>query len=308
LLLIEQDKSLGKGGLCWDAAFILADYLSSTSEAIMKSATTTRNGGNEDEDDDTKQNRAVQTTTTGRTTTTIRAIELGAGTGVCGLLIAQRVSGWHVALTDLPALQDLLKRNAARFQHGRRRRYGPPPDDGNDNDEDDDDDDDIGLRQYYLERDKRGSADRYDSATTTTTSGGSTVEVYPLDWADVVAAAAAADDDGAASSASPPHRGNRIGHNTIGPFDIVLGADVVATLYDPVALAGTIQKLCHDDTIVYISFKERLSSIHRRFETEMARLFRDVTIIDRRNDGQPLSRNRNPDVRILIAKGVKTLS
>jgi hypothetical protein len=59
---------------------------------------------------------------------------------------------------------------------------------------------------------------------------------------------------------------------------------------------------------VYISFKERLSSIHRRFETEMARLFQDVTIIDRRNDGQPLSRNQNPDVRILIAKGVKTSS
>ena len=30
-LIIEQDKSLGKGGFCWDAAYILVEYLSSQS-------------------------------------------------------------------------------------------------------------------------------------------------------------------------------------------------------------------------------------------------------------------------------------
>jgi Lysine methyltransferase len=30
-LIVEQDKSLGKGGFCWDAAYILGEYLSSQS-------------------------------------------------------------------------------------------------------------------------------------------------------------------------------------------------------------------------------------------------------------------------------------
>lgn len=30
-LIVEQDKSLGKGGFCWDAAYILGEYLSSPS-------------------------------------------------------------------------------------------------------------------------------------------------------------------------------------------------------------------------------------------------------------------------------------
>jgi Lysine methyltransferase len=30
-LIVEQDKSLGKGGFCWDAAYVLGEYLSSQS-------------------------------------------------------------------------------------------------------------------------------------------------------------------------------------------------------------------------------------------------------------------------------------
>jgi Lysine methyltransferase len=227
--VIEQDKTLGKGGLCWDAAFVLADYLSSSSSA------------NPNENWKNHSDSPV-----GKVT---NVVELGAGTGVCGLLLSQQVDCLRVALTDLLELQSLLVRNAKRFRHG-------PGDDDN-------------ILSQYLER-KGGKNEKSN------TKPNSMVEVYPLDWADT--------------------------ETSHGPFDVVLGADVVATLYDPVALAHTVKRLCHDETRVYISFKERLSTIHRQFEEEMSKLFSEVRIIERRENGQPLSRNRNPDVRILIAK------
>lgn len=205
-LLIEQDKKLGKGGLCWDAAFVLAEYLSS--ESLMWKDKT----------------RQLEGTT--------QIIELGAGTGICGLLIAKNVDDVAVSLTDLPELQPLLSRNAKRFL-----------DNGNDD-------------HSFKAR--------------------SAVAVFELDWAD---------DSG-----------------WCGKFDIVLGSDVVATLYDPVALAHTIHRLCHDGTVVYVSFKERLASIHRSFEEEMKHLFSEVSVIHN-GKSKMLSRNHNPDVHILIANG-----
>ena len=85
-LIIEQDKTLGKGGLCWDAAFILAEYLVATAATMSK-------------------------------TTTTRIIELGSGTGLCGLMLAKsllmtkKTPDCQFTVTDLPELLPLLERN-----------------------------------------------------------------------------------------------------------------------------------------------------------------------------------------------------
>mmetsp|Transcript_27436 Transcript_27436/g.63697 ORF Transcript_27436/g.63697 Transcript_27436/m.63697 type:complete len:158 (+) Transcript_27436:299-772(+) len=82
----------------------------------------------------------------------------------------------------------------------------------------------------------------------------------------------------------------------VAPVDIVLGADVVASLYDPIALADTIWSLCHDQSKVYISYKSRLDVPHERFEGRFRELFASVIRT------RPNSRNRNPNVWILIAQ------
>jgi hypothetical protein len=97
-----------------------------------------------------------------------------------------------------------------------------------------------------------------------------------------------------------------------GQFDVVLGADVVASLYDPVALAQCLYRMLRsddDNNKVYIAYKERLSTRHRQFEAELARWFDTVTVLDplqlqmSPRSSLPACRNRNPDVKILVAQG-----
>lgn len=84
-LIIEQRKSLGKGGLCWDAAFILAEHLlANVGSWCLKERPTTR------------------------------VLELGSGTGLAGLAIAKFVDGCSVTITDLPPLLDLMESNIVR--------------------------------------------------------------------------------------------------------------------------------------------------------------------------------------------------
>jgi len=212
-LLIEQNKSLGKGGLCWDAAFVLGEYLIETY-------------GNSWNNGDKK----------------ISILELGSGTGLCGLMVARAISRCHVIVTDLPNLMPLLQRNVARnFEGNDEKKNGDSP------------------------------------------NSPPNVKASVLEWGDLDAEAAS------------------------GTFDVILGADVVASLYDPVLLAQTIYRLSHDESIVYISFKERLSTVHRQFEDEMRRLFENVTVVPPviQNDNGTTtlwrSRNRNPDIQILKA-------
>jgi predicted nicotinamide N-methyase len=200
-LIVEQQKSLGKGGFCWDAAYILADHL--IHENAIPDGT--------------------------------RVLELGSGTGLCGLMLAKALNV-HVCLTDLPTVLPLLERNSSRNFESMES-------------------DDCLLSQYQTDTSKQSKGQ---------------VSVFPLDWSVVK-------EDSEV-------------------FNVVIGADVVASLYDPVALARTIRRLSHNQSTIYISFKERLSTVHRQFEEAMVRESFEIEII------HPTSRNRNPEVRILVAR------
>lgn len=78
-LIVEQQRSLGKGGLIWDAGVILADYL------IERGL----NGS---------------------------VVELGSGTGIIGMAIAKAMDV-EVNITDLQELLPLMQRNIERNFH-----------------------------------------------------------------------------------------------------------------------------------------------------------------------------------------------
>ncbi|KAL3759293.1 hypothetical protein ACHAWU_002094 [Discostella pseudostelligera] len=88
-LVVEQRKSLGKGGLCWDAAFVLGEHVIHQAE---------------------EWNHGVEKKTT---TAPLRVVELGAGTGLCGMMVAKAIQ-CHVEITDLPELCDLMSANVER--------------------------------------------------------------------------------------------------------------------------------------------------------------------------------------------------
>lgn len=201
-LIVEQRKALGKGGFCWDAGFVLGEHV--VAHAGDWSRGLPRRP---------------------------RVLELGAGTGLAGLMIAGATAS-DVTVTDLPELTELMADNV-------RRNFG---DDG------------------------RGDG-----------TGPGTIASRALRWG-------VPEDYGGA------------------PYDVVLGADVVASLYDPRALARTIYELSGPRTKVYISSRVRLDRPHEEFDEELARLFDTVRKIRR-----PSSRLRNPDVFVHVAEGKREL-
>jgi hypothetical protein len=223
-VLMEQQKSLGKGGVCWDAAFILGEYLIQTNGIPSKAAL-----------------QPIK-----------NILELGSGTGLCGIMLAKALDA-HVCLTDLEPLLPLLRRNVARNFSS---------------------DTSIGLGITDTKADNLLDASD-DPGLPMEKSSKGTVSVQTLDW-----------------ECEQDIRKCREGTK----FDLIVGADIVATLYDPVALAHCVYDL--DCDRVVISFKERLSSIHRTFEAAMAQYFGSVEICAPTN-----CRNRNPDVQILVATG-----
>lgn len=90
-LVIEQDRTVGKGGFVWDAGFILA-------ESVLRM----------------EQRETEWLLPSNRSQ---RIIELGAGTGVTSLMIARARPTATVHLTDLPQLQPLLEKNCTTCQN-----------------------------------------------------------------------------------------------------------------------------------------------------------------------------------------------
>ncbi len=89
-LVVEQRKQLGKGGLCWDAAFILGEHVIHQEVEWNYGMTTNAAAGGPS-----------------------RVVELGAGTGLCGMMVAKAIQ-CHVEITDLPQLHDLMSANVER--------------------------------------------------------------------------------------------------------------------------------------------------------------------------------------------------
>jgi len=223
-VIIEQRKALGKGGIAWDAAFILGEHMVAN-EKTWRAGASTSYGARP------------------------RLLELGAGTGLTSFMIAKACRA-SVTATDLPELLDLMRSNL-------ELNFVSKSDGNNKNG-----DEEKACTSTYIHRkfpDYEGSM------------GSASVKV--LRW------------------------GKRVDY--IGaPYDVIFGADVVASLYDPVALAKTFYELAGPNTKVYLSYKGRLDEPHQLFEAEFKKLFAKVCRV-RPNT----SRNRNPDVWIFEGEG-----
>jgi hypothetical protein len=178
-LVIEQDRTVGKGGFVWDAAYILAEHVSRVTEWQSGSPS---------------------------------VVELGAGTGVTGLFVARQVPQAKVHLTARPQLLPLMEKNSS-------------------------------------------------------TSKNATAGV--LEW----------------------------GRNVSGQYDVILGADVVASIYDSYGLAKTIYDLSHERTKIYLACEDRLTGSIEGFEGHMRSLFDHV------GRSKPNSINKNPKVWIFEIHG-----
>jgi 2-polyprenyl-3-methyl-5-hydroxy-6-metoxy-1,4-benzoquinol methylase len=81
-LKIKQQQSLGRGGFVWDPAVILASCICVEGESILP-----------------------------RPAANARALELGAGVGLVGLVAARR--GYAVTVTDFPSFVPIMQENIA---------------------------------------------------------------------------------------------------------------------------------------------------------------------------------------------------
>lgn len=180
-LVVQQDRSVGKGGLIWDAAFILGDHLIRHSEWNSNK--------------------------------TVNVIELGAGTGLTGLMLASAFPDCQVHLTDLPLLQPLLQANTKDMPNAS-----------------------VGV----------------------------------LEWGTTA---------------------------SVGKYDVIIGADVVASIYDSLGLVKTIYDLATDRSRIYLSIRDRLLGSIDTFEAQLKCLF--TTVLRCKAD----SSNKNQDVWILQVTG-----
>jgi predicted nicotinamide N-methyase len=179
-LIIEQDRSLGKGGFVWDAGFILGEHV--IRETVWQSGNSTS------------------------------IVELGSGTGVTGLMVAKAFPDIQVDVTDLPQLMPLLRRNSEDIPNAHAK---------------------------------------------------------VLEW----------------------------GGSVSGNYDVILGSDVVASIYDDYGLAKTIYELAHSKTFVFLACRDRLAGSIENFEGHLKKMF--VNVERRKAD----SSNKNPSVWVLTAYG-----
>lgn len=241
-LILEQRKTLGKGGFCWDAAFCLGEFV------IQKESEWNPNYY------DYYNNLDNASASTAKKT---NVLELGAGTGLCGLMIAKATNS-HVLLTDLPELLDLMESNVVR-------NY---------------------CRPCESPSTKSAEALQDDITNTAANYAKGTASAHILRWG-------TPDDYKIAPS-----------------NDVIIGADIVASLYDPIALAQTLYDLSGPTTKIYISSKSRLDRPHELFWGEMECLFERVEKVfnvcyDSSGDEKSWSRLRNTGVFFIVAEGKK---
>lgn len=207
-LIIEQRKSLGKGGLCWDAAFILAEHLLANQSGWKCLSGADRNSP--------------------RLT---RVLELGAGTGIAGLAVAKFVDSCSVTITDLPELMDLMKSNIDRNFH-RSKQYG---------------NDDVTSSQC-------SNAVESNTSSSNIRSANSTVSAEILRWGE--------------KEHYPAEQNQNI--------DLIIAADVVATIYSSPLLVQTLHELAGDDTKIFLSYKHREDDLMKNFFHLLGKYFRNI--------------------------------
>lgn len=83
-------------------------------------------------------------------------------------------------------------------------------------------------------------------------------------------------------------------------YDVIIGGDIVASIYDPIKLARTLYDLTtSSQSRIIISVSSRLSELLDTFLAEIHRIFDFV------DESQPLSRNKNPKATIFNIYGRK---
>ena len=190
-----------------------------------------------------------------------KVVDLGSGTGLSGIMVA-KVCDCHVTITDMPNLFDLINRNIhlnfdASSIHPTMSATKGMK---------------IGTKFHttlpFTQHDNEFINKKYEGLK----SSVGQVTARVLRW-------------GVESDYED------------GPYDVIIGADIVASLYNPIALAQTLYALSSKTTKVFLCLKYRLDKPHELFETELVKLFR---VVERR---KALSCNKNPNLWILYAEG-----
>ena len=280
-LMVQQNKHIpGKGGFCWDAAFILSEYM--IHQITIQQP--------QELDHETSfpsiSTPAIPNSDPINTPdNTVRMLELGCGTGICGMYIAKHLSLLHhsnycdshslrqrqpqknyqIIITDMDGpiqslIQDNLRKNFHYYTKDEMEQFSEY----------------FAKHQYppVFENDAEGSKEKQPHHATTGTATISyndnshpttLITAMVLDWDDYYHATTTAATTTTTETTT---------------YDVVFGSDIVASIYDPIKLAYTIYYLCHAQSVVYISYKERLSTIHALFQTTLTQLFECVRIFN----------------------------
>jgi hypothetical protein len=243
-LVIEQQKSLGKGGIVWDAGFVLAEHL------ILR-----QNEWLHIRNFSSRQRPSI--------------LELGAGTGLAGLALAKFLP-CDALVTDLPELLGLMERNVCRnFQkheheslihEGGRDSITPTP--INEEEKKTDDNDCLLGRISPCCVSFGGSCSAPVGNAIAKTLRWGFKEDYPLE--------------------AP---------------DVIIGSDIIVSIYDTSGLIQTIYDLSGAETKIYLSYKGRLDSMMNELASQLEGRFTTLKSV------QPFSRNRNPTIRIIEISG-----
>lgn len=214
-----------------------------------------------------------------------KVLELGSGTGFTGLVLAKATVDTHVFISDLPDLYPMMERNVRRnfLNHN------------------------IDIKTPLAPEDIK-TMDRGDAALDIPTKmdhGGTMLSdadikvLYELDCENDSAKIETIKETSSIITPTILRWGVKEDYKD-GPFDVIIGADIITSLYDPEALAQTIFDLCHEKTKVYICFKKRLEGPHIVFENAMKMLFNEVSFM------KPITRLHNPNnVTVLMVANAK---